>query len=574
MDSQHIDIDTSRLECAAEPAAPEPGLTRRDLLRGATSAPALAVGGSAVAASLLVAGSASAEVLLTQSLNQRRNEAYKRRADAAHDNREHWKSVGPQATNNDESYADKRGSFTKCLPHNAIGEVNAAAYAAYRAARLSGDPDAFEAIPFDPTAERRLNNPQAALAYSLTGLDPQFGRIAAAPAFASLEAAAEMGELYWAAVTRDVPFRQFSVDPLIGQAVADLNGFSAPVGPKSGGLITADTLFRGPTPGDLVGPYISQLLWLPVQFGSALIEQRYRTPSAVDFMTTFPEWLANQRGANPAAALTYLPGTYIHNGRTLGEYVHYDQLYQAFTFAAAIMLGMGPGALAASNPYVGSSKQMGFVTHGGFHFLDLVARVANPALRASWWQKWQVHNRLRPDTYGGRVTVQLQGIKSYGLPADILNSDVVAALLSAQGNALLPQAYPESSPNHPAYPGGHSVYTGACCTVLKALFNESFVIPDPVEATDDGTALDPWTGAALTLGGEIDKLAFNICQGRDTAGIHWRSDAEQGLLLGEQVALSMLADETRMLNEDFGGYELTSFDGTPVLVAEGEIYWP
>lgn len=572
MESQHIDIETQQRECSPDPAGSEPGLTRRDLLRGATSAPALALGGSAVAATLLAPGQAAAEVLLPLSLVQRRNQAYKRRTDAAHANREQWKNAGPQATNNDETYGDKRGSFTKCLPHNAIGEVDAAAYAAFRAARLSGDPDDFEAIPFDPTAQRKLNNPQAALAYTMTGLDPQFGRIAAAPAFASLETAAEMGELYWAALTRDVPFRQYSVDPLIGQAVADLNGFSQPVGPKSGGLITAGTLFRGSTAGDLVGPFVSQLLWKPAQLGSALIEQRYRSPTPVDFMTTFPEWLANQRGANPTSELAYLPGTYIHDGRTLGEYVHYDQLYQAFIFAGSIMEGMGPDAIAPGNPYVGSATQMGFVTHGGFHFLDLIARAANLGLRASWWQKWQVHNRLRPDTYGGRLTVQLQGTKYYGLPADIVNSDAVSALLSAHGNALLPQAYPESSPNHPAYPGGHSVYTGACCTVLKALFNESFVIPDPVEATDDGSALDPWTGAALTLGGEIDKLAFNICQGRDTAGLHWRSDAHQGLLLGEQVALAMLADETRTLNEDFGGYELTRFDGTPVLVAEGEVY--
>ncbi len=63
-------------------------------------------------------------------------------------------------------------------------------------------------------------------------------------------------------------------------------------------------------------------------------------------------------------------------------------------------------------------------------------------------------------------------------------------------------------------------------------------------------------------------------------GIHEQNDVVwqrvgvgiEGLALGEQVALSMLADETRTYNEDFGGYELTTFDGDEVLIADGEIY--
>ena len=148
----------------------------------------------------------------------------------------------------------------------------------------------------------------------------------------------------------------------------------------------------------------------------------------------------------------------------------------------------------------------------------------------------------------------------------------MAAIWSQYGNALLPQAFPEGSPTHPAYPAGHSTVAGACCTVLKAFFDEQFVIPDPVEATADGQALDPWVGTDLTVGAEVNKLATNISLARDTAGVHYRSDSINGLALGEQVALAMLADETRTYNEDFGGYELTTFDGTSVLVVEGEVH--
>ena len=54
--------------------------------------------------------------------------------------------------------------------------------------------------------------------------------------------------------------------------------------------------------------------------------------------------------------------------------------------------------------------------------------------------------------------------------------------------------------------------------MLKAMFNPNFVIPDPVVPTDDGLSLRPWRGEPLTVGGELNKLAFNMAFGSDTAG--------------------------------------------------------
>jgi hypothetical protein len=572
MESQPRNLDTEH-DCNPASATPESTLTRRDLLRGATSTPVLMAGGSAVAATLLTASPAEAAIVTPLTMTQRRSEAHDRRIDAANYNRDVWKNLPAQAINTDENYPDRRGSFHKYLPHNATGEVNPAAYNIYLATLASGDPEDFEAIPRDPAAVRRFVCPQASLSYLNVGLDPHFGRIAAPPTFTSYETSAEMGEIYWAALTRDVPFSQFSSDALVGQAVSDLNGFNSPVGPKVGGLVTAGTFNRGMTPGDLVGPYLSQFLWQPVPYASYLVDQLSSVPVAVDFMTNYAEYLAIQRGANPAAGTVLEPfRRYIYNGRTLGEYLHLDVPYQAYLFAAQILLSHGPSALAPGNPYLHSNNQMGFVTFGPSDFAAMVVKVADLALRAAWFQKWPVHRRIRPEAYGCRLHHQIQGTRSYGLPSDVADSDAVAALLSANGNALLPMAYPEGCPAHPAYPSGHATASGACATVLKAFFNESFVIPNPVQANDDGTALDPWVGADLTAGNEINKLAANIGFGRDTAGVHWRSDIFQGLLLGEQVALAMLAEETRNYNEDFGGFELTMFDGTPVLVAEGEVY--
>ncbi len=134
---------------------------------------------------------------------------------------------------------------------------------------------------------------------------------------------------------------------------------------------------------------------------------------------------------------------------------------------------------------------------------------------------------------------------------------------------LLPQAFPEGCPIHPAYPSGHATWVGAGVTLLKAFFDESVIITNPVVAADDGLSLVPYAGpdaGELTLGGELNKLAWNIGVGRNFAGIHWRTDAVEGLKLGEAVALGLLRDLRATYAEDFDGFSLTTFDGRRVAV--------
>src|SRR5205823_1929665 len=127
----------------------------------------------------------------------------------------------------------------------------------------------------------------------------------------------------------------------------------------------------------------------------------------------------------------------------------------------------------------------------------------------------------------------------------------------------------EGSPLHPAYGAGHATVAGACVTILKAFFNESFVIPEPVVPGPDGHTLWPYTcpGAdRLTVGGELNELAANVALGRNFAGIHWRADYMESLKLGEAVAISILRDQRASYNEQFGGFNFTKFDGTTITV--------
>ena len=74
-------------------------------------------------------------------------------------------------TGDEEGYADKRASFSKTLPHSELGEVDSAAYRTFVDILLSGDPKRFADIPRASNAVLRLNNPQAAYAYDIVGLD-------------------------------------------------------------------------------------------------------------------------------------------------------------------------------------------------------------------------------------------------------------------------------------------------------------------------------------------------------------------------------------------------------------------
>jgi hypothetical protein len=174
-----------------------------------------------------------------------------------------------------------------------------------------------------------------------------------------------------------------------------------------------------------------------------------------------------------------------------------------------------------------------------------------------------VHRRLRPEVYGGRVHNHKAGAASYPLHQEILSSPVLDAVGQAHGTYLLPMAFPEGSPTHPSYGAGHATVAGACTTMVKAFFDESFVLPNPVVPSPDGAGLVPYSGPPLTAGHELDKVAANVAIGRNAAGVHWRSDYTESLRLGEAVALTILEEQKACYNERFE-WTLTKFDGTAV----------
>ena len=482
--------------------------------------------------------------------------------------------VPSHRSNGDEArYADKRASFAKTLPHNDAGEVDTEAFARFVSVLSSADPHAFEALPRDPAAEVQLNDPQATYAFDLAGLDGAATSLDPPPTFASPLMATEMAELYWLSLTRDVPFREYETDALVAAAVADMNAFAEPLTSGAGQKPTPATVFRGDMPGDLIGPYLSQFLWLDIPYGIKTVEQRYTVPTRRQcFLTEYGEWLACQRGARPRSKLAFdATPRFICSARELSEYVHRDFSFQTYMNAALIMLALGKTALSPTNPYRWSRTQFGDITLGGKNVLSLVAQAALLGQKGAYFHKWQVHRRLRPECFGGRIETHAAGQRQYDFHTDILQCDAAARVRFQYGTRLLPAAFPEGCPTHPSYPSAHACNAGACAMILKAFFDSDYVLPRPVEATADGSTLGPWRGAGLTLGNEIDKLASNIALGRDAAGVHYRSDSIRGLFVGEQQALGLLRDYSRTYNEYFDGFIVRRFNGDRVKIISGEV---
>ena len=513
------------------------------------------------ASSLLVAGGGTAQGRALDSA-QRSEAAMKLRQDCAA--AQQLAPLQGQIANGDATAVPRwAGCFTKGLPTSQVGEAEAGAYESLLRAVDSGN---FEGV--SRGSGRRLANPQAAYAYCLEGGDSHRFACPPAPSFSSAEMAADMGELYWMSLTRDIPFRDFANSPVVQQAGQELK---------------TKSVFRGPTPGDLEGPYISQFLARPVQTVSTVFEQRYRTPAlGNDFLSTFGEWLQIQGGVPPWREYAWdATPRYIRNGRDLAEWVHYDFLFQAFLNAALILMNYRPEAtlfenravFSEMNPYKHSKVQDGFVTFGLAQAVDWLGRVTTAALKAAWGQKWLVHRRLRPEAFGGRVHQAKTKAVDYPVHADLLNSAAVELSYQRWGSYLLSQAYPEGSPLHPSYPGGHGTVAGACSVILKVMFDENGLMPDCVHAAADGLSLEPCPpGFVPTIGNEINKLVFNIAAGRSWAGIHYRSDSLAGMRLGEDVAISILQDLVRTCTEEFDGFAFTRLDGTPVRISRnGEV---
>jgi hypothetical protein len=595
METTKVTPEVRSTEVGPKPQIPSP--SRRKFMGKIGGVAAAAVTASAIGLPPILGGKesqAEASVIsysdttrASASLNYRENTALAENID-----------IGVLPDNGDATqFTDHSGSWSKVLLHDSIGIVNAGAWGSFTNALTSGRFSDFESIivgnPGGKNFTATLNGPQGSLAFDLEGLDSHATNIPPAPSVTSAQTAAEEVEHYWGALMRDIPFQEYTNTKYKGnlatQAAADLNNMSFISSGANNYFpypVTPQNLFRGqfsPGDGNVQGPYLSQFMLQPTFFGAQPLNQMLQNfLPGQDFMTDPAEYLRVQNGQPPSFSLQFDSNNhFIRNGRGLAAYTHVDALHQAYFVASLVLLGIN-APLNPGIPYNGSRTEHGFGTLGGPDIFATIPELATRALKASWFHKWIVNLRMRPEEYGGLVYAHITNTSpmpqaAASLHPDVLNSAGLAASFSKFGSYLLPQAFPEGSPGHPCYPTGHGTVGGACITGLKFFFDGNQPIRPLLQAVgsdvmvpnDFGTTLLPYTGAdrdSLTINGELSKLAFNITFGHGIhAGIHFRSSSQQSIILGEQVGISVLQDRAQSYNEPFS-VKITKFDGTQVTI--------
>lgn len=501
--------------------------------------------------------------------------------------------VGVQADNGDaNAFTDGSGSFTKALLHDALGVTNQNSFQTFRRALSRGTFASFENVRIGTPnggPNSKFNGPMGSYAFDLEGLDSHATVIPPAPSVTSAQTAAEEVEHYWGAILRDVPFTEYATNPLAAQAAADLNNMSFIRSSANHEIIfpvTPGNLFRGKLAtgdGNASGPFISQFLVQPTLYGAQPLSQQFQNfVPGIDFMTSPTEFQLVQNGGDSGRQLAFdSTFRFLRDGRGLAAFTHVDVLYQTYFTAFLILAGIGappnPG-----NPYINSKTQKGFGTLGGPDIAALLGEMATRALKGAWFHKWVKDLRMRPEEYGALVHARLTNSQpapqsAAHLHPDVLNSAALPIIHAQHGSFLLPQAFPEGCPTHPCYPTGHGTVAGACTTALKFFFDGSQKIrplltaagTDVVVPTTDGLALNAYTGAdrdTLDINGELVKVAFNVTTGHGIhAGIHFRSSNFWSVLLGEQIALSVLQDKAKGYTEPFT-INITKFDGTTATI--------
>jgi len=566
-------------------------------------------------------------------------------------------------------------SFTKGLPHDAsTGLITDPDHFQLLVNAIdSGNPRDFIDTPLGPVGYDLVNNrnwqskkaksvivdgikgaglrawesQSAGNTFDLEGPDAAAVTMPPAPALGSDELTAEIAEVYAQALLRDVPFSEITnekgqvhfdctqsktADSSVKHILKRLNALpwfqntdcctlSTDENSRNRGQLNGANAFRGITPGDTTGPYLSQFLLAGnsgingndnerspadglISYGAISIDQRVRVAKPCDdHMTIWNEWLDVQQAADLTAQESYInkpKRRFITTPRDLATYVHYDALYEAYLNACLILLANGtpfdPGIPFQRNDFI--DHQQGFAHFGGPHILSLVTEVATRALKAVRFQKFNVHRRLRPEALAARLAkhktlavpelnaMVKQLSASSGSKPSLLaliakkNGDDPDGNLPKKGNFLLPMAFCEGSPMHPAYGAGHATVAGACITILKAFFDHKHLLAiadpnDPGKAfvpKQDGSALNVVSvidehgqSAQLTVEGELNKLASNISIGRDWAGVHYFTDYIESLRMGEQIAIGILEEQKLTYAENFS-MTVPLYDGGSVRI--------
>ncbi len=430
-----------------------------------------------------------------------------------------------------------RACFSKGFSHNNI-DVDIDEYEKFVYSIFRNKPELLSKIKLGTKNGMKLGNPSCIYDLELNCAYKATYNINGCASITSDESAAELVELYEMARVRDIAFIDYQGSGDIKIAANNLSSLRKFDAPKVLGEVTPNTIFRPNNSGSLEGPYVSQFLLLPIKFGLTNIEQKYNLlQPGHDYLTDIPTYLATWNGVeNKPPLLTTKDKLYIYSLRAGASYVRVDEPCQPFVNAARILSELKVPIIPYSEK---QNNEAGFVTLGVVDLHDLMHRASKLCLDLCWWIKW-THLCCRPEEFAYKVDLNKSGHEVMKISNEILKNPILSYFKAKYGNYLLPQAYPNGAPLHPSYPSGHATLAGALVTILKAWYDCEHLFDKIFIPTSDGKNLVD-TGDKLTIGGELDKLAYNCVIFRNAAGIHYRSDVN-GVEHGEKIAINLLEE--------------------------------
>jgi len=417
------------------------------------------------------------------------------------------------------------------------------------------DNENYNGLNFLPNASKiiKLVDPYSYDSKQMYGKVPQLTHTIVPPKYDSSDFAWYQLELYTMSLLRNYDFRNYAKVPNIDNYISLLNTYR----PNGIAPITTDNLFRGQSDGDQIGFYLSQFLLVTIPVWTEPITQFFPPYSNVNFLTSISDYESVYFDGIVPGKITFTNPEYIRCGRSLLTLVHKDSPFQIMIHTSVILWNNYASSFVS--PYA-STNIAGFNDFSLPMVQSILVMACSLAVRTAFYHKFRLHTVLRPEEFGYNIET---GVKGYD--KSVLNMNAILTdVKNANGTLLMPVGYPEGAPCHPSYPSGHATIAGAGITVLKAFFKECSPISSPVVPSSDGTKLVPDI-SILTIGGELDKLASNMSFGRNWAGIHYRMDAQFGITLGEEIAISILRDVKAGLNINWSPV-ITLHNGDTIII--------
>jgi len=535
---------------------------------------------------------------------------------------------------------------------------------------------------YHPTAVRQWIEINGQWTDPLFGESPRRRDLVLPDAVTSTQVAFDLLVVYARSLTRDVPLSQWETHPTTVALAEALNGIYlahpdsiAPLMPlTSGGGITARDLFRGVFVGEECGFFWNQFQMFPSQGGLRNTPQpcvHYPERDAraqvtkQGFLDQQEGRLGFQKLVDPEWGVRI-----IATPRDVIGCMHSDVLETTFDEAVDVLL-----RTPIQRQSIFDGKNQGLASGTGLFYSeagDAFARgalkgVVRSSLVAAWVSKYAFF-RIRPEKLAYYWNLVLKGeLQGAALSAgeeklkaallrsgyldehlEILNSPGGREIMrmvrenneacnladpddpsssSSEPYMLMP-LYPEGSPTHPSFVGGHSVATGAQATVIKMVFNmyredgktfkrwseviarayEDSFSEDAIKALwadsdfigkfyttdasgdlraalrpDDGPRPEKYVVDAsaeamdITVVGEIHKLASQFTYSRDWAGVHYATDGYFGMYIGQSVAIRYMQQVLQGLPSRGqrldNSITFPTFDGKKVTITAGDIVW-